>query len=121
MKTENAIQMKTYQFALKIIKLSQFFQKDKKEFVLSKQVLLCGTSFGANVEEAIGGQSKKDFASKINMAYKEARETHNWIRLLRDSELIFSDLKTELRSEPDETLRISGSILKTVYERQPNS
>ena len=84
---ENLIQQKTYDFALKIINTSKQMQMNK-EFVLSRQLLKSGTSIGANVEEAIGGQSRKDFLSKISIAYKEARETKFWLRLLRDSNSI---------------------------------
>jgi len=69
MKTENVIQTKNYAFALRIVRLYQHLSAEKKEFVLSKQVLLCGTSIGANVEEAIGGQSRADFVSK--MSYRD--------------------------------------------------
>ncbi len=85
MKTDNIIQTKTYDFSIRIIKLYIYLSKDKKEFVLSKQILRCGTSIGANVEEAIGGCSRNDFLVKIAIAYKEAREARYWIRLLRDS------------------------------------
>ena len=85
MKNDNVIQIKSYAFAVKIIKIYQFLANDKKEFVLSKQLLRSGTSIGANIEEAIGGQSSKDFYAKLTIAYKEARETHYWIRLLRDT------------------------------------
>ncbi|MBW6441196.1 four helix bundle protein, partial [Patescibacteria group bacterium] len=71
----NIIVDKSYNFALRIVKLSQNLIKNKKEFVLSKQILRSGTSIGANVEEAIGAQSKKDFLNKMSIAYKEARET----------------------------------------------
>ena len=76
---ENLIQDKSYAFALKIIKLYQHLTSTKKEFVLTRQLLKCGTSIGANVEEAIGGQSEKDFISKISIAYKEVRETKYWL------------------------------------------
>ena len=85
---ENIIQVKSYKFALKIIDLYKFLVQDKKEYILSKQVLRSGTSIGANVEEAIGGQSKKDFAFKLSIAYKEARETRYWIKLLKDAKYI---------------------------------
>ncbi len=82
---KNVLRDKSYSFALRIIKAYQYLCNDKKEFVLSKQLLRAGTSIGANVEEAIGGQSEKDFFSKISISYKESRETHYWIRLLKDS------------------------------------
>ena len=68
-----------------MVKLYRYLCTEKKEFVLSKQIVRSGASIGANVEEAIGGQSKMDFLSKMGIAYKEARETHFWLRLLRDS------------------------------------
>ena len=85
MKENNVLQQKTYAFAIRIVKACQYLVSEKKEFVLSKQVLRSGTSIGANTEEAIGGQSEKDFYAKLCIAYKEARETHYWIRLLRDT------------------------------------
>ncbi|MBT0608229.1 four helix bundle protein [Aequorivita echinoideorum] len=98
---ENIIATKSYQFAIKIVKLTKSLV-EKKEYVLSKQILRSGTSIGANVEEAIGGISKKDFRAKMSIAYKEARETHYWLRLLKDTEYIaveeFEVLNTELTS-----------------------
>lgn len=76
MKKDNIVQIKSYAFAIRIIKIYQFLCENKKEFVLSKQLLRCGTSIGANIEEAIGGQSDKDFYAKLTIAYKEAKETH---------------------------------------------
>ena len=75
MKSDNIIQTKSYSFALRIVKMYKHLTEEKKEFLLSKQLLRSGTSIGANVEEAVGGQSKKDFLMKITIAYKEARET----------------------------------------------
>ena len=72
---ENIIKKKSFDFAIRIVKLFQHLQTEKREFVLSKQLLRFGTSIGANVEEAIGGQSEKDFFAKLTIAYKEARET----------------------------------------------
>ena len=114
MKKENLIQTKSYSFAVKIVKLYQSVVKEKKEFVLSKQILRCGTSIGANVEEAIGGQSHKDFYAKMQIAYKEARETYYWIRLLADTEYISDEIKQDLMKEINSILRIIGSIQKTM-------
>jgi len=75
MKSGNLIQDKTYLFAIRSVKLYQYLLKEKKEFVLSKQLLKSATSIGANIEEAIGGQSGRDFFQKITIAYKEARES----------------------------------------------
>jgi four helix bundle protein len=114
MRSDNIIQKKSYDFAVKIVKLYQNLVSVKKEYVLSKQLLRSGTSIGANVEEAIGGQSKKDFAAKVTISYKEARETHFWLRLLFDTGYIDKEQKEEYISDVNEILRIIGSILKTV-------
>ena len=113
---ENLIQQKTYDFALKIINTSRQMQMNK-EFVLSRQLLKSGTSIGANVEEAIGGQSRKDFLSKISIAYKEARETKFWLRLLRDSNSMDTRHSEELIYQVDEILRIIGSIQRTTKSK----
>ncbi|KAA3615105.1 MAG: four helix bundle protein [Calditrichaeota bacterium] len=114
MKEDNVIRDKSYSFAVRIIKFYQFLTTEKKEFVLSKQILRCGTSIGANIEEAIGGQSKKDFLSKLSIAYKEARECHYWIRLLADTGYIQEKQKVSLLNDLDEILKITGSIQKTI-------
>jgi len=92
MKEENVIQQKSYAFALRIIQLYRYLAQEKKEFVLAKQILRSGTAIGANVEEAIGAQSKKDFLSKMAIAYKEARETKYWLRLLKDTKYLPENL-----------------------------
>ncbi len=81
---ENLIQDKSFDFALLIIELYKVLT-ERKEYILSKQLLRSGTSIGANIEEAIAGQSQKDFLSKINISLKEARETRYWLRLLERS------------------------------------
>jgi four helix bundle protein len=81
---ENTIQIKSYEFALGIIALYRKLG-NSNEFVLSKQLLRSGTSIGANVEEALAGQSRVDFISKMSIASKEARETNYWLRLLPDT------------------------------------
>ena len=111
---ENIILSKTYKFALRIIELHKYLSEEEKEYVLSKQILRSGTSIGANSEEAAGSISKKDFRAKFFIAYKEARETHYWIRLLRDSNYIDPKLAGSLLNDLDEILKIIGAILKTV-------
>ena len=86
----------------------------KKEFVLSKKLLRCGTSIGANIEEAIGGQSQKDFFAKLTISYKETRETHYWLRLLKDSNYLTSEQAESLLKDSEELLKIIGSIQKTL-------
>ncbi len=110
---ENLVKEKSYKFALRVINLYKYIAETKKEFVLSKQVLRCGTSIGANIEEAIGGQSKKDFITKMFISYKEARETHYWIRLLRDSGILESKLSESLLKDCEELLKLSGKIIST--------
>jgi four helix bundle protein len=114
MKKDNIIQIKSYAFAIRIIKTYQFLCENKKEFVLSKQLLRCGTSVGANIEEAIGAQSDKDFYAKLTIAYKEARETNYWIRLLKDTDYLSEEIYCSLLKDIDELLRIIGSIQKTL-------
>jgi len=99
------------------LKLYQYLCSKKKEYVLSKQILRSGTSIGANVEEAIGGQSKNDFKAKLSIAYKEARETHYWLRLLRDSDILSMSEVETLITDCEEILKISGSIIKTMKIR----
>jgi four helix bundle protein len=114
MKKGNIIQEKSFAFAAKISRLCFALQKEHKEYVLTRQLLKSGTSIGANVEEAIGGQSRKDFYAKLTISYKEAGETHYWIRLMAEVELIDKAQKNELLAEVDELLKIIGSIQKTL-------
>ncbi len=114
---DNIIRDKSYAFALRIIKAYKYLCDEKKEFVLSKQLLRAGTSIGANVEEAIGGQSEKDFFAKISISYKEARETRYWIRLLRDSGYLSETQSDSLLQDCEELLKLSGSIQKTIRSR----
>lgn len=86
MEKPNLIQEKSYSFALKIILTYKRLVLSKEPFAILNQLLRSGTSIGANVEEGIGGQTKKDFASKMSIAYKESRESHYWLCLFKDSE-----------------------------------
>lgn len=113
---ENIIQQKSYDFAIKIIELYKYLIVTKKEFVLSKQLLRSGTSIGANVEEALGGQSRKDFISKISIAYKEARETKYWLSLLREGKYMTQKELSPAFDSCEEILRIIGKIQKTTKE-----
>ena len=114
MKKDNIVQDKSYAFSVRIVELYKQLCTEKKEFVLSKQLLRSGTSIAANIEEAIGGQSKKDFFAKLTISYKEARETHYWIRLLTDTGYIDKDQSVDLLRDVNELLRIIGSIQKTI-------
>ena len=109
---DNIIRDKSYKFALRVVNLYKYLEKN--ESVLSKQVLKSGTSIGANIEEAIGAQSRRDFLSKINIAYKEIRETKYWIRLLADSNYIDEKIKTSMLDDCEELLKIAGKIISTL-------
>lgn len=98
----NPVRDKSYAFALRIIKVYKYLIKEKKEYVLSKQLLRSGTSIGTNIEEAIGGQSRRYFLAKISIAYKETRETHYWLRLLRDSNFLEKDVSQSVLGDCDE-------------------
>jgi four helix bundle protein len=113
MSKENVILIKSYQFGLRIVKLHLHLSKELKQFELSRQILRSGTSIGANVEEATGGASRKDFINKMNIAYKEARETKYWLRLLMDSEILEKELAESLIIDCDELLKILFTIIHT--------
>jgi len=108
---ENVIQTKSFAFAIRIVNAYKYLQTEKKEFVLSKQMLRSGTSIGANVEEAMGGQSKKDFIAKNSIAYKEARETKYWIKLLKATSYMDEKQADSLINDADELCKILSSIL----------
>ncbi len=114
MKLENnPLQNKSYDLALKIVKVGRLLINDTKEFILSKQLIKSGTSVGANVIEANGAISKADFSAKISIAYKECLETKYWLSLLKDSQLIYDANFRESYDDADEVARILFSILKT--------
>ncbi|MBK7182170.1 MAG: four helix bundle protein [Bacteroidetes bacterium] len=110
MKDDNLIANKSFDFALLIIELYKELI-DNKEFVLSKQILRSGTSIGANVEEAIGAISKKEFTAKMGISLKEARETRYWLRLLDKSQLVNIDYTNYLK-EIDSIINILTAIVK---------
>ena len=114
MKKDKVVLDKSYKFAIDIVELYKKLKFENKEFVLSSQILRSGTSIGANMEEANGAQSRKDFFAKISIAYKEARETHYWLRLLRDTNFIEPDVAEDLLNKAYELLKIIGSIQKSV-------
>ena len=118
MRENNLIQEKSYAFAVRMVKLYQHLSAEQREYVLSKQLLRSGTSIGANVEEAIGGQSEKDFFAKLTIAYKEARESKYWIRLLTDTNYLTQAQSDSLLTDIEELLKILGSILKTLKTKR---
>ncbi|ARS36925.1 four helix bundle protein [Pontibacter actiniarum] len=118
---ESIIATRSYSFALRIIKLYKHLTQEQREFILAKQVLRSGTSIGANVEEALGGQSKADFRHKLSMALKEARETSYWLRLLKDSDYIKPDAFNSIHGESEELIKILKSIILTSQQKENNS
>ncbi len=114
---ENIIQQKSFFFAIRIVNVYKYLISEKKEFVLSKQLLRSGTSIGANIEESIGGQSDKDFLSKISISYKEARETIYWLRLLYATNYLSKQESESLLYDAEEICKILGKIQITLKNR----
>lgn len=113
MKEENVIADKSFKFALRIVKLFMYLKNKKVERDLCLQLLNSGTSVGANIEEAVGGSSKKDFVHKLEIAYREARETRYWLRLLKESELLEEKLALSMIKDCEEILKILTAILNS--------
>jgi four helix bundle protein len=118
MKTESIISVKSFLFALKIIKTHRIIIHTHREFILSKQLLRSGTSIGANVAEGLSAFSRKDFEFKISIAYKEARETVYWLKLLEASHIIDLETFDELILDLEELQRLLGSTLVTLRKNQ---
>lgn len=116
-KEQSIIYSKSHSFAIKAIKEYRFLVEAKKEYVLSKQLLKSATSIGANVNEAISSESKKDFVHKLSISLKEARETKYWLSLLHQSDFISSDSFKTLNSECSELIKILSSIILTTKQR----
>lgn len=113
MEKENVILVKTYDFALRILKLHMFLRKKKVDNGLCSQLLRSGTSIGANTEEAIGAASKKDFIHKMQLAYKEARETRYWLKLLYDGEILERKFAVSFINDCEEIIKILTAILNS--------
>ena len=112
---DNIILDKSFKFAIRVVKLYKYLCNEKKEFVLSKQLLRCGTSIGANVNEAQAGQSRADFISKMSIASKEARESKYWIELLIKTDYLdIEDNHTKsLLNDIKEIQKLLTSIVKS--------
>ena len=109
----NVVDFKTKAFAVRIVKFSRFLQEEKREFILSKQILRSGTSIGANTRERKNAQSKADFINKLLIALKEADETQYWLELLYESEIIDIEIFDSLNNELKEIIAIITSSVKT--------
>ena len=112
MKEENIILDKSKAFALRITRLYKYLCQEKKEFVLSKQIVRSGTSIGANAKEAHAGQSKADFYAKLSISLKEAAETEYWLEILHESDYIDDKSFNSINNDCTELLKILTSILK---------
>ena len=120
MKSNNIIQDKSFAFAIRIVNLYKYLMNDKKEYVLSKQLLRSGTSIGANVEEAIGGVSEKDFINRLGIAYKEARESIYWLKLLNKTDYLSDKEFESLHLDAEEICKILGKIQTTIKTKNRN-
>ncbi len=117
MKSDNIIQEKSFAFAVRIVNFYKFLNSEKKEYILSKQLLRSGTSVGANVEEAIGGVSGKDFLNKLGIAYKEARESIYWLKLLHATDYITKIEFENMFTDAEEICKILAKIQITAKNR----
>jgi len=113
----NILQDKAFAFAVRIVNLYKYLTDEKKEYVLSKQVLKSGTSVGANIEEGIGGQSDKDFVAKFSISYKETRETIYWLKLLKATDFISEEMYNSIFADAEEICKILAKIILTMKSK----
>ena len=113
----NAIADKSFKFAICIVNLHKYLRNTKSEFIMSKQLIRCWTSIGANVAEAEKAQSTPDFYTKLTIALKEANETHYWLRLLNATEYITEEEFRSIDTEATELIALLVSITKTLKEQ----
>ncbi len=111
--SENQIESKSFDFAVRVVNLYKFLTEQKKEFVLSKQLLRSGTSIGANVAEAQRGQSKADFVAKMSISLKEANETNYWLKLLYKTEYLTEQQFLSISNDITEIIKMLVAICKT--------
>ena len=114
---ESILRIKSYAFALKIIRIYRQLISEQKEFILSKQLLKCGTSPGALIREAEFAQSTPDFISKYSIALKEVNETEYWLSLLRDTDFINSETAVDLISDNKELMKMLISSINTLKQK----
>ena len=114
---QNIVSDKSFEFAVRIVNVYKYLTQEHKEYVMSKQLLRCGTSIGANVSEAQRGQSKADFRAKMNIALKEANETNYWLRLLFRTNFLDETQFRSLEADIGEILGLLTAICKTADEK----
>ena len=115
---ESILRDKSKAFAIRIIKLYKFLLEEKKEFVISKQILRCGTSIGANFAEAIYGVSEADFMNKLSIAQKEASETIYWLELLYETDFITKEQFESMLADADELVRLLAASIITMKKKK---
>lgn len=115
---ESILRDKSKAFAVRIIKLYKFLLEEKKEFVISKQILRCGTSIGANFAEAIYGVSEADFMNKLSIAQKEASETIYWLELLYETDFITKEQFDSMLADADELVRLLAASIITMKKKK---
>ena len=113
MSSDNIIHNKSYSFAVRIVNLSKYLKYEKKEYILSKQILRSGTSVGALVRESKFAQSKADFINKLSISLKEANETDYWIDLLFDTDYITKNMYDDMKKDINEIISLLVSIVKS--------
>ena len=113
----NAVADKSFKFAVRIVNLRKYLTDSKKEFVMSKQLLRCGTSIGANIAEAEKAQSTADFYTKLTIALKEANETHYWLRLLQATDYLTDEQFKSIEAEATELIALLVSITKSLKDQ----
>ena len=111
---EGVLKVKSFEFALRIIKLYKYLIAEHREFILSKQLLRSGTSIGALIREAEYAQSKADFLNKLSIALKEANETEYWLQLLNKSNFLSNKMFTSIHKDIQELLKLLISSTKTI-------
>jgi four helix bundle protein len=121
MKKKNVLHEKSYQFAIRTVRLTQFLHQEKREYILSKQLLRSGTAVGALVSESKFAQSHADFINKLMVALKEANETLYWINLLYDTQYLTKAMHQSIYIDIDEIISLLVSITKTLKNKIPNS
>ena len=115
---ESILRDKSKAFAIRIIKFYKFLMEEKKEFVISKQILRCGTSIGANFAEAIYGVSEADFINKLSIAQKEASETIYWLELLYETDFITKEQFDSMLADADELVRLLAASIITMKKKK---
>jgi len=115
---DNVLKEKSFSFALRVVKLARYLKRDKREFVISKQVLRSGTSVGALICEAEYAQSKPDFINKLSISLKEANETYYWLRLLYEGNYISKIMFKSIKPQINELIKLLTSSIKTAKDKK---